>query len=284
MDITHNPQQPLKHALDLLKPLLSFFLQPSKPDWITYDYASYWLPSVAAQLGVSRAFFAVFTAACLSFIGSPSTLIGGGGDDARSTAEDFTKVPSWVPFESNLAYRRLYEKTEISVGFLPPIPEELDNIQGDENWVCARKWLDEQRVNSVVYLVMGTEVHLSKEELSELANGMEKSGLPFFWVLKNLPGTSESELEMLPDGFEELVKGRGFFTWAGRHKCGFRDTEKPIRWMVHKRDGGRVDSGGAGGRVRQGVETNGKSNEGPFWRSGEEWWLGGQICNSIGGL
>ncbi|KAE8703217.1 UDP-glycosyltransferase 91C1 [Hibiscus syriacus] len=268
MDITdHNQQQSLKHALDLLKPLLSSFLQSSKPDWIIYDYASYWLPSVAAQLGVSRAFFAVFSAACLSFMGSPSTLIGSGGDDARSTGEDFTKVPSWVPFESNLAYRlheiikyfqrtdednfgppdtvrfgvtiqesevvvvrssaefepewldllgRLYEKPVMPVGFLPPIPEELDDILDDEKWVCVRKWLDEQRVNSVVYVAMG----LSKEELGELANGLEESGLPFFWVLKNTPGTSESELEMQPDGFKERVKGRGFLYlgWAPQVK------------------------------------------------------------------
>ncbi|KAK8492764.1 hypothetical protein V6N13_117695 [Hibiscus sabdariffa] len=267
MDITHNQQQPLKHALDLLQPLLSSFLQSSKPDWIIYDYASHWLPSVAAQLRISRAFFAVFTAACLSFMGSPSMLIGGGGDDARSTAEDFTKVPSWVPFESNMAYRLheitkyiqrtdgddfgppdtvrfgvtiqesdvvvvrssvefepdwfdllggIYEKPVIPIGFLPPTPEELDEIQDDEKWVCVRKWLDEQRVNSVVYVAMGTEAHLSKEELGELANGLEKSRLPFFWVLKNSPGTSESELEMLPDGFEERVKGRGFLYlgWA----------------------------------------------------------------------
>ncbi|EOY15483.1 UDP-Glycosyltransferase superfamily protein [Theobroma cacao] len=259
MDITHNQQQPLKHAFDLLQPLLTSFLESSKPDWIIYDYASHWLPSVAAQLGVSRAFFAVFTAACLSFLGPPSALING-GDGARSTADDFTKVPKWVPFESNLAYRlheitkyvertdedtfgppdtvrfgvtiqesdvvvirssdefepdwfnllrQLFEKPVTPVGFLPPILEE-DEIQKDEKWVVVKEWLDKQRVNSVVYVALGTEVHLSKEELSDLAMGLEKSGLPFFWVLKKSPGSSQSELDMLPDGLEERVKGRGF--------------------------------------------------------------------------
>ncbi|XWS21393.1 hypothetical protein CRYUN_Cryun30bG0051400 [Craigia yunnanensis] len=269
MDITHNQQQPLKHALDLLQPLLTSFLQSSKPDWIIYDYASHWLPSVAAQLGISRAFFGVFTAACLSFTGPPSALING-GDDARSTAEDFTKVPKWVPFESNLVYRlhevtkyiertdedkfgpsdtvrfgltiqesdvvvvrssdqfesdwfnllrELYQKPVIPVGFLPPILKE-DEIQNDEKWVGIKEWLDKQRVNSVVYVALGTEVHLSKEELTELALGLEKSGLPFFWVLKNSPGSDQSELEMLPDGFEERVKGRGFIYlgWAPQVK------------------------------------------------------------------
>ncbi|XP_022768472.1 UDP-glycosyltransferase 91C1 [Durio zibethinus] len=269
MDITHNQQQPLKHAFDLLQPLLTSFLQSSKPDWIIYDYPSHWLPSVAVQLGISRAFFGVFTAACLSFIGPPSALING-GDGARSTAEDFTKVPKWVPFESNLAYRLheitkyiertdkdkygppdmlrfaisiqesdvvvvrsfdefepdwfnllsgLYEKPVIPVGFLPPILEE-DEIQNDEKWVVFKEWLDKQRVNSVVYVALGTEVHLIKEELTELALGLEKSGLPFFWVLKHSPGSAQSELEMLPVGFEERVRGRGFvyLGWAPQVK------------------------------------------------------------------
>ncbi|XVF36574.1 hypothetical protein REPUB_Repub19eG0069000 [Reevesia pubescens] len=271
MDITHNHQQPLKHAFDLLQPFLASFLESSKPDWIIYDYPSHWLPSVAAQLGISRAFFAVFTAACLSFMGSPSTLINGTGDDARSTAEDFTKTPKWVPFESNLAYRLheitkyiertdednfgppdtvrfgvtiqesdvvvvrssaefepdwfnlldgLYGKQVIPVGFLPPILLEEDEIQDDEKRVGMKEWLDKQRVNSVVYVALGTEVHLSKEELSELAIGLEKSRLPFFWALKNSPGSGQSELEMLPDGFEERVKGRGFvyLGWAPQVK------------------------------------------------------------------
>lgn len=270
MDVTHNQQQPLKHAFDLLQPVLTSFLQSSKPDWIIYDYASHWLPPVAAQLGISRAFFAVFTAACLSFTGPPSALINGGGDDERSTAEDFIKVPKWVPFKSNLAYRlyevakyfertdedrfgtldtvrfgitiqesdvvvvrssdqfepewfnllrELYEKPVIPVGFLPPILE-ADEIQNDEKWTGMNEWLDKQKVNSVVYVAVGTEVHLSKKELTELAIGLEKSGLPFLWVLKHSPGSGESELEMLPDGFEERVRGRGvvYLGWAPQVK------------------------------------------------------------------
>ncbi|OMO57575.1 UDP-glucuronosyl/UDP-glucosyltransferase [Corchorus olitorius] len=206
MEVTYNQQQPLKHAFDLLQPLLTSFLESSKPDWIIYDYASHWLPPVAAKLGISRAFFGVFTAACLSFTGPPSALIEGGAN-ARLTPEDFTKVPKWIPFEFNLAYRwhevakyfektdedkhgppdtvrfgltiqesdlvvvrssyefepdwfnllpQLYEKPVIPVGFLPPILEE-DEIQDDEKWVGVREWLDNQKVNSVVYVALGTE-------------------------------------------------------------------------------------------------------------------------------
>ena len=57
------------------------------------DYASHWIHRRAAELGVSRAFLALFNAAWLSFIGPLSSLID--GLDGRSTAEEYTVVPKW---------------------------------------------------------------------------------------------------------------------------------------------------------------------------------------------
>lgn len=114
-DVPYTKQQLLKKAFDLLEPPLTTFLESSKPDWIFYDYASHWLPSVAARLGISCAFFSLFTAASLAYIGPPSVLMNIG--DPRSKAEDFTVVPKWIPFESDLVFRlhevtKYIEKTE----------------------------------------------------------------------------------------------------------------------------------------------------------------------------
>lgn len=114
-DVPYTKQQLLKKGFDLLEPPLTTFLESSKPDWILYDYASHWLPFVAARLGISCAFFSLFTAACLSYIGPPSDLMNIG--DPRSKAEDFTAVPKWIPFESDLVFRlhevtKYVEKTE----------------------------------------------------------------------------------------------------------------------------------------------------------------------------
>ncbi|KFK29804.1 hypothetical protein AALP_AA7G181400 [Arabis alpina] len=246
MDIPYNKQQSLKSAFDLLQTPIKNFLLRSSPDWIIYDYASHWLPSIATELGISKAFFSLFNAASLCFMGPPSSLI----QETRSKPEDFTVVPSWVPFESNIVFRyhevaRYVEKTEEDVtgvsdsvrfgysigesdvvivrscvefepewfrllldlyqkpvfptGFLPPVSEgEGDD---DATWVCIKEWLDKQRVNSVVYVALGTEASLPKEELAELGLGLEISNVSFFWVLRN-------ELE-IPDGFEERVEERG---------------------------------------------------------------------------
>ncbi|KAB2628747.1 UDP-glycosyltransferase 91C1-like [Pyrus ussuriensis x Pyrus communis] len=102
-DVPFHKQQLLKTAFDMLQPLLTAFLESSRPDWVIYDYTPHWLPATAARLGISRAFFCCFNAACMSYIGPPSLLVS--GKDGRTKAEDFTVVPKWVPFESDMAYR-----------------------------------------------------------------------------------------------------------------------------------------------------------------------------------
>ncbi|XP_011084237.1 UDP-glycosyltransferase 91C1 [Sesamum indicum] len=105
MDVPHVKQQLLKVAFDLLRPLVSDFLDNvrPKPDWIVYDYASHWLPKLAEEMGISRAFFSLFTAAFMAFLGSPSALMD--QKYSRSTAADFTIVPEWIPFPSDMAFR-----------------------------------------------------------------------------------------------------------------------------------------------------------------------------------
>lgn len=110
MDVPHVKQQLLKVALDLLEPKIRSFLESAwpKPDWIIYDYSSHWLPPLAEELGIGRAFFSLFTAAFMAFLGSPSAMMS--EKDGRSTAEDYTVVPKWIPSSSNMAFR-LHEMT-----------------------------------------------------------------------------------------------------------------------------------------------------------------------------
>lgn len=256
MDIPYQKAQFLKIAFDLLESPLLTFLETTSPrvDWIIFDYASHWLPSVASKLSISTAYLSLFTAATQAFIGPPSLLLH--NKVTRSTAEDFCRVPEWVPFESDITYRlhevtkyteasignesgvsdtirfvasvdgcdlvlfrtsyefepqwfnlvcELYQKPVIPIGMLPPSLEK-DELDDYENWNFIKNWLDGQRVNSVVFVALGSEAVLSQVELSELALGLECSGLPFFWVIRK-PITESTQT--LPDGFRERVKGRG---------------------------------------------------------------------------
>ncbi|XP_047180248.1 soyasaponin III rhamnosyltransferase-like [Vigna umbellata] len=105
-----------------------------------------------------------------------------------------------------------YKVPVVPVGLLPPSMQIRDVEEEDKNpdWVTIKDWLDGKESSSVVYIGFGSELKLSQEDLTELANGIELSGLPFFWALKNL---KEGVLE-LPEGFEERTKDRGI-VWKG---------------------------------------------------------------------
>ncbi|KAJ0464339.1 putative soyasaponin III rhamnosyltransferase [Helianthus annuus] len=103
MDLrTGDTHDHLKRAFDGLQPEVTRFLEEESPDWIIYDFAPYWLPSVAAGLGISRAFFSIFNAWFIAFLGaSPEGLI-----NSSDTAEDFLTLRKWIPFPSKLCLRK----------------------------------------------------------------------------------------------------------------------------------------------------------------------------------
>ncbi|CAH9070150.1 unnamed protein product [Cuscuta epithymum] len=88
-----------------------------------------------------------------------------------------------------------------------------DNDDRSEAWVSIKEWLDRQHKCSVVYVALGSEVVVGPSQINELAHGLDKSGVPFFWVVRT-PVGNHSSLG-LPNGFEERIKGRGI-VWKTR--------------------------------------------------------------------
>ncbi|KAM7469848.1 hypothetical protein LguiA_008031 [Lonicera macranthoides] len=76
------------------------------------------------------------------------------------------------------------------------------------------KWLDSQKLNSVIYVCFGSVADISAAQLFEIAMGFEASGQPFIWVVRR--SRNEDENAWLPDEFEERTKGRGLIIrgWA----------------------------------------------------------------------
>ncbi|TXG61604.1 hypothetical protein EZV62_012967 [Acer yangbiense] len=217
----------LKKAYDLLQLPLTHFLQNSDVNWIILDFASYWLPSVASQLGLNSVYFSIVNATTCSFVGPPSELMGG----RRQKPEDFTVVPDWIDYPNCRAFAvrscpefepeafsllsRLLQKPVLPVGLLPPTLQ--DTASDDEKWQVFKDWLDSKSEKSVIYVALGTEVTLSQELMNELAFGLEKSGLTFIWVVRNR-SLVEGEIgsHIIPNGFEDRVSGRGLVwrDWA----------------------------------------------------------------------
>ncbi|XP_004496085.1 UDP-glycosyltransferase 79A6 [Cicer arietinum] len=98
-----------------------------------------------------------------------------------------------------------FGKQVLSVGPLVPEPP-MDVLE--EKWL---KWLDNFPAKTVIFCSFGSETYLNDDQISELATGLELTGLPFILVL-NFPSNlcAKTELERtLPKGFLERVKDRG---------------------------------------------------------------------------
>ncbi|XP_041016393.1 putative UDP-rhamnose:rhamnosyltransferase 1 [Juglans microcarpa x Juglans regia] len=131
MDVPHHIIPYLKIAYDSLQEPLSRFLETSTPDWIVYDFAPHWLPPIAVKLCISRAFFSVFSASCLGFLGPPaqSSVM----EDAiypkgmRMEPERLTVPPKWVPFPTKVAFP-LFMAKQLVLGFYE------ENASGISDW------------------------------------------------------------------------------------------------------------------------------------------------------
>ncbi|XVF09961.1 hypothetical protein REPUB_Repub07fG0142600 [Reevesia pubescens] len=99
------------------------------------------------------------------------------------------------------------------------------NIGRNKGAECL-KWLDTQQSQSVVFLCFGSMGLFSKEQLIEIAIGLEKSGQRFLWVVRNPPSNSKRQVftegpdpaleTLLPEGFLDRTSDRGLVVkaWA----------------------------------------------------------------------
>ncbi|KAI3757684.1 hypothetical protein L6452_05227 [Arctium lappa] len=105
----------------------------------------------------------------------------------------------------------------------PLIKGNSGDNNGDDK--CL-EWLSLQPSKSVVVLIFGSLGKLKKDQLMEIANGLEKSEQRFLWVVRNPPPENEKghvfELkdpdldELLPAGFLDRTKEKGLVVknWA----------------------------------------------------------------------
>ncbi|XP_057795122.1 zeatin O-xylosyltransferase-like [Salvia miltiorrhiza] len=98
---------------------------------------------------------------------------------------------------------------------LPPPDENQSRIRHK-----TLEWLDKHQPDSVIYVAFGTTISMSDDEITELAWGLERSGVKFLWVLRDADKGDVFDDEVrrarLPEGFEERVEGVGMVErdWA----------------------------------------------------------------------
>lgn len=107
--------------------------------------------------------------------------------------------------------QKINGKPVIPTGFLPPekpsAKREISSDDGSSNKVIF-DWLDKQKPKSVVFVGFGSECKLSKEQVFDIAHGLELSELPFLWALRK-PNWADSDADALPPGFVERTSEKG---------------------------------------------------------------------------
>ncbi|WMV22859.1 hypothetical protein MTR67_016244 [Solanum verrucosum] len=146
--------------------------------------------------------------------------VGNDGDDheklLKQMHEEFPAMDSCFPpgmedFEQDL-YEWDFNSGEFIISSREVEGKYLDLLANAKNNHECLEFLDNQDVNSVIYVSFGTGTKLSQEQLNELAFGLEKCNQRFIWVIGKGDHSNNNDNDNtveLPQGFEERVKGRG---------------------------------------------------------------------------
>ncbi|KAF3656973.1 MAP kinase family protein [Capsicum annuum] len=138
-------------------------------------------------------------------------------------------------------YRKLKGRPVIPTGLLLPeeLPVDERTLACQPNWKKISKWLDEQKPRSVVFVGFGSECKLSRNQVYEIAKGVQLSGQPFLWILQK-PRWALNDIDALPSGFGSATEGRGLvhIGWA---------PQKEI--LAHRAIGGSLFHAGWGSAI-----------------------------------
>ncbi|CAN1832521.1 Flavanone 7-O-glucoside 2''-O-beta-L-rhamnosyltransferase [Linum perenne] len=241
----------LKSAFDECRFEFCEILKTHKPDLLIYDVLQPWAPQAAMEvLGIKSVAFGTGGAAGYSFLAhciiNPHGIehpfreveerIGflkknssdhEGHDKGLSDEDRYLEcmkrsceivlIKTIKEIEGKYVdyMSKLFGKEVVPVGGL--LNEPKDKIEDTK----IMEWLNKRECKdfSVVFVSFGSEYFLSKEEIDEVAKGLERNkDLGFIWVVRFPPDQGEkiSLQEVLPEGFLERVEGRGLVVegWA----------------------------------------------------------------------
>jgi len=102
MDVPHNMFGCLKLAYDGLQDDVTEILKTSNPDWVFYDFATEWLPSIAKSLNIPCAHYNIIPAWNTFFMDPPKDQIMIKRD---FNPEEMRGTPNWVPFKTSIHFK-----------------------------------------------------------------------------------------------------------------------------------------------------------------------------------
>ncbi|KAI5343995.1 hypothetical protein L3X38_011872 [Prunus dulcis] len=241
----------LKRAFDMSSNNFSTILTALKPDLLIYDFLQPWAPSLASLQNIPSVEFITTSAALTSFsvhhLRNPSDKFPFPSiylrdyeakkfnlllESSSNGIKDGDRVQKCSDLSSDIILVKTSREIEAKyVDYLsglmgkkivpvgPLVQEPMDLKVDEETWIM--KWLNKRERSSVVYVCFGSEYFLSREQIEELAQGLELSKVSFIWVIRFPKEEKDNRVEeMLPEGFLERVGENGVIVegWAPQAK------------------------------------------------------------------
>ncbi|MCD9639189.1 hypothetical protein HAX54_023567 [Datura stramonium] len=250
-----------RHLLPILlkcykdaSPIFSNIVTNLNPDLIIYDIFQNWAPKISLSLRIPAVSYIILGAATASFfyhlyafdgtrdfpfpeiflpryevekLYSKNASMTKYLDDifapsGVAMSQDIILINNWKGSETKYMeyFSDLTKKKVIGVG--PLIGKTEKDAEDSEDII---KWLDKKDPFSTLYAAFGSECVVNKEEIEEIARGLELSNVNFIWIV-NFPSLGGEIIssggidEILPEGFVERVKERGriLTKWAPQEK------------------------------------------------------------------
>lgn len=241
----------LMKAFDMSRSNFSNIVETLKPDLIINDFHPAWLHDVASSLSVSNVIFITSGASILSFaynfmkntlddipfpelcLDSLITKFAQMRETMSNSIRDADDSESLLFIERSCkivlirSFRELegkymdYLSVLVDKKIVPVGPLIPDHVQDSDEGKDIINWLDKKEKSSTVFVSFGSEYYLSKEDMEEIAHGLELSNVSFIWVVRFPEGDQKMKpKDALPDGYLERVSEKGIIVdgWAPQVK------------------------------------------------------------------
>ncbi|KAF3673413.1 Beta-D-glucosyl crocetin beta-1,6-glucosyltransferase, partial [Capsicum annuum] len=227
----------LQKALKMSKPNFAKILQNLKPDLVIYDVLQQWAENVANEQNIPAVRLGISGAAAVSYffnlvrkqgVGFPFHAIylrkieqvkmrkmsakyakDKQPDDVDVFVDGNTKI-ILMSTSRTIDAKYIDFLSEVSNWKVFPVgPPVQDPITSDVDKVEVIDWLGTKDENSTVFVSFGSEHFLSREDMEEMAFGLELSNVNFIWVARFPMGEEQNLEDALPKGFLKRIGDRG---------------------------------------------------------------------------
>ncbi|XP_073135674.1 mogroside IIIx synthase-like [Henckelia pumila] len=243
-----NLMQRLFHAFQMSSSSFTDIITNLKPDLLIYDVFQPWAAKIATSINIPAVHFAISGAASHSFVYHKFT----GKDSTFPYPAMYLKDHEWKALQAAIGqlkrdedYKGIpFAHFQLSDGIVLmktcggiegkyvdylsvlckknvlPVGPLIAQSNDEENAAQIVEWLSKKPQFSTVLISFGSENYLSKDQMQEIAKGLELCDVNFIWIVRSPVGETININEVMPKGFLHKVKERGIIVkgWAPQAK------------------------------------------------------------------